>query len=246
MKTTKNSGEKKVTLVDLFNSRRFMSRLQFHPPLGLLSIAGAIRESVTQVNIIDSIKDLDTDLIEDTDIFGIRTMTCYFNEALKILEKVKQINPNIKTVIGGFHSSLRPKDANKNFVDHIVIGEGEIAFRKIVEGKVRSKIIVEPLIKNIDNLPFPAYDLVDKTKYHIFGLRYISLETARGCPFKCNFCSVRKFYHDEYRTKSIPRIIQEIKQYEPRAIFFTDDNHIVNVKRSSDLCDAIINEGLDE
>lgn len=217
------------------------------PPLGLLSIAGGIRDVVDEINIIDlTIENLDYNKIGDSDIVGISTLTASSHQALDIAKKIKQINSNIKIVVGGWHPSLYSNDfRNNSCVDHILIGEGEIAFKKIVEDKIHKKII-RGNVKDIDSLPLPAYDLIDRSKYHLFNLKnLISLESSRGCPFSCKFCCIRKFYNNMYKLKTIKKMIKEITEFDANTIFFTDDNFTANVKRTKELCNAIIDHGLE-
>lgn len=236
-----------ITLVDssVFPNS-FMGKILHLPPLGLLSLAGAVEDIADKIRIMDD-RLPSSKIIKNTDILGVRAMIHNVPYALNLLKKAKEINPDIKTIIGGFHATLSPEDVNKEYIDYIVRGEGEKPFREIILGKLTTKIVESPMFEDLDDLPFPAYDLVNISKYQSFGVNTITLETSRGCPFRCNFCSVRKFFNDTYRAKSIPRVIDEIQRYTKKtdvAINFVDDNHTVDVKHSIKLCEAIIENDL--
>ncbi len=144
--------------------------------------------------------------------------TCQIENSIKISNLTKEVNPKILTVVGGPHVTLVPKEfleEAKN-VDIAVIGEGEYAMLEIVqafEGKKQlneilgiayrqnGEVVVNPtrpFMENLDELPYPAYDLVDmeqylnpkKIGYRSFQDRAISMITSRGCPFNCCFCAV--------------------------------------------------------
>ena len=153
------------------------------------------------------------------DIVGISgPFTCQIENAIKISNITKQVNPKILTVVGGPHVTLVPKEflEEATNVDIAVVGEGEYAMLEIseaFEGKRQFSQILgiayrqngaviinpaRPFIQQLDGLPYPAYDLVDmelyinpkKIGYRSFQDRAISMITSRGCPFNCCFCAV--------------------------------------------------------
>jgi len=70
------------------------------------------------------------------------------------------------------------------------------------------------------------------------------METARGCPFRCNFCSVWKFHESTFREKSPERVVAELQQIEAPNVFITDDIFWMNVKRGHEMADALIASGI--
>jgi anaerobic magnesium-protoporphyrin IX monomethyl ester cyclase len=109
-----------------------------------------------------------------------------------------------------------------------------------------------PLIKNLDELPYPAYHLVDMEKYlnpknieyRSFKDRSISMITSRGCPFNCCFCSVHLHMGKTFRAHSANYVINHIEhvvnKYRVKTIFFEDDNLTFDLKRFEAICDKII------
>jgi magnesium-protoporphyrin IX monomethyl ester (oxidative) cyclase len=213
------------------------------------------------------------------DIVGITCpFTAQVDNAIKVSEIVKDIDTEIPTVVGGPHVSVRAtqflKDA-KN-VDIAVIGEGEYTMSNIMkyyEGKQDiSKIqgIVyrkgdtvtlnppkRPFIKNLYELPFPAYHLVDMEKYlnpkriryrSTKYLREISMITSRGCPFNCIFCSIHLHMGKAWRAHSKEYVIEHIEHvvnnYGVEHIHFEDDNLTLNMERFEGFLDGLIEKGV--
>ena len=174
--------------------------------------------------------------------------------------------------MGGPHVTLVPKEfleEAKN-VDIAVIGEGEYAMLEIAqafEGKKQlseilgiayrqnGEVVVNPtrpFMENLDELPYPAYDLVDMEKYlnpnkigyRSFQDRAISMITSRGCPFNCCFCAVHLHMGQKFRAHSAEYVLDHIQyvvdKFKVKNIFFEDDNLTLDVKRFEAICDGII------
>ena len=207
------------------------------------------------------------------DIVGIGgPFTCQIGNSLKISNMVKEIDQRILTVVGGPHVTLVPKEflEEAKDVDVAVIGEGEFAMLEIVqavEGKKQLDKILgityrqndvikqtpdRPLIANLDELPYPAYDLVnmehylnpERIGYRSFQDRAISMITSRGCPFNCCFCAVHLHMGQKFRAHSADYVIKHIQyvidKFKVKNIFFEDDNLTLDVKRFEAICDGII------
>ncbi len=155
--------------------------------------------------------------------------TCQIENSIKISNLTKEVDSKILTVIGGPHVTLVPKEfleETKN-VDIAVIGEGEYGMLEVVQAFEGKKLLKEilgisyrqngvvvvnrsrPFMKDLDELPYPAYDLVDMEKYlnpqigyRSFQDRAISMITSRGCPFNCCFCAVHLHMGQKFRAHS--------------------------------------------
>jgi anaerobic magnesium-protoporphyrin IX monomethyl ester cyclase len=207
------------------------------------------------------------------DIVGIAgPFTCQIENALKVSRIVKEVNPKILTVMGGPHVTLVPKDflEEAKDVDIAVIGEGEYAMPEVAQAfegkKPYSGILgiafrqngavtvnpLRPLIDNLDELPYPAYDLVDmeqylspkKIGYRSFQNRAVSMITSRGCPFNCCFCAVHLHMGKKFRAHSAEYVLNHIQyvveKFEVKNIFFEDDNLTLDLARFEAICDGII------
>ena len=207
------------------------------------------------------------------DIVGISgPFTCQIENSIKVSDLAKEANPSILTVMGGPHVTLVPKEflEETQNVDIAVIGEGEYAMLDIAqafEGKKQlsevqgiafrqnGKVVLNssrPLIENLDELPYPAYDLVDmeqylnpsKIGYRSFQDRAISMVTSRGCPFNCCFCAVHLHMGQKFRAHSAKYVLDHIQyvvdKFKVKNIFFEDDNLTLDIKRFEAICDGII------
>jgi anaerobic magnesium-protoporphyrin IX monomethyl ester cyclase len=185
--------------------------------------------------------------------------TCNVFTCVKTCEIAKKVDENIITFVGGIHFSFTSEESLINFpeIDIIVRGEGELTIVDLIKtlnkkGKLdkvqgisfrNKKNIVHtpsrPLIKNLDSLPYPAYHLVEDNlkRYHFSMMagrntRYLILETARGCEYKCSFCTQWNHWGGIWRTKSTKRIVDEIEflneTYGGVFLWFTDDH--VNIR----------------
>lgn len=234
-----------------------------YEPLGLEDIA-ALLENEHDVKLLDlfHFDDLAQTLSSfEPDICGIScSFTVDVNKALRIAELVKRSKGRPVVVIGGHHASLTPEDLCTEFIDAIVIGEGEITFSELVSclsgnGNLESvpglalnrdgeQFFTEPrsLIENLDQLPLPARHLSKgfRKQYFIgFERPAAMIETTRGCPYHCNFCSVRKFFQGKVRFKSAQRLVEELTRIEEKVVFFSDDNFFIHVPRAQEMAALI-------
>src|SRR4030043_246860 len=212
------------------------------------------------------------------DIVGIAApFTCQAENAIRVGNIVKDIDPSILTVVGGPHVTAVPVEfleEAKN-IDIAVIGEGEYAMldiAKVFEGKKKISDVqgiahrkddgeikqnaLRPFIKNLDELPYPAYHLVDmeqylnpkQIEYRSFQDKAISMITSRGCPFNCSFCSVHLHMGKMFRAHSANYVINHIEyvvnKFGVKTIFFEDDNLTFDLKRFEAICDKIIEKGI--
>ena len=201
---------------------------------------------------------------QSPDIVGISITTNKYGSALNVSKWVKDFDPNIPVVFGGVHPTVLPEESLKNKnVDIVVRGEGEYTFLDLVENidnldKVlgityedNGKIVHNPdrpLIRNLDELPFPAKHLLlekDNLPPEAYGLMFAS----RGCPYKCVFCASHKVWTRKVRYRSPENVIDEInytqERFGPYLFRFVDDTFILNKKFVTDFCDLLIKEKLD-
>jgi len=239
------------------------------PALGLETIAANILD-IVKVKIVNAkVRNLNImDIMREVnefrpDVVGISCcFTIGINFALRIAKESKK--QGFAIVLGGWHPSFDYSEVLKYpFVDVIVRGEGEITFRELVKNRNLEEIkgisykdngniinnIDRPLINDLNKLPLPARKLRNKKSYfQIFQMPIDVIETSRGCPFKCTFCNIHLFYRGTYRTKSIERVIQELKiissQKKGQNVLIVDDNFTAKMKRVEKICDLIIKEGI--
>ncbi len=245
------------------------------PPLGLAYLASMVRES-HEVKIIDSLaedytyEDVEREIKKyDPDVVGITSTTSMMPDAYAIAKMTKMHNENAKVVMGGPHVTFIPERTFKEcpYIDFIVRGEGEITFKELVDalekGKSTSRILglsinaggraknnpPRPLIKDIDTIPLPSYDLLPMEKYKLGKVRFGTVMTSRGCPFDCVFCSSSLQFGKRWRGHSDSRVIEELRilheKYKIREIEFLDDTFTLNRQRAIRIAERIREEGLD-
>jgi radical SAM superfamily enzyme YgiQ (UPF0313 family) len=251
-----------------------------YPPLGICYLASVLRENgFDDIVLIDADVEKNMEnvvsrvLKESPDIIGISMLTFSFLYALKLAKKLKE-KINVPIVVGGPHVDYYPTEVltHKCF-DIGVIGEGEYVFLEIVKlfnengkefykklGKIesvvfrRGKKIIRtpdrPLIRNLDEIPFPAIDLLDLKKYHHASLPnpFAPIITSRGCPYRCRFCDRRKLdliwriHSPEYVVKEIKNRVYELGI---QSFHFYDDTFTVSKDRVLKICKLIEEEKLE-
>lgn len=215
-----------------------------------LSYIGAVLESsgyfVKGYNL--SFESLDEKIIKKFDVFGISVPIAVFGEAIKLAEKIKKINPPAVLVLGGPHPTACPKECLKSeAVDYVVIGEGEQAMLKIMQmlegkfplGKIPNlayrlgkKVVINSrqIIKNLDDLPFPAKHIFDVSLYPDKQKAYGDIIASRGCPFRCTNCKPALDKIAPYRTRKPEKVVEEMKwlkeNYGVRHFTFSDSELI--------------------
>lgn len=198
---------------------------------------------------------------------GFSTATQTVNSAYRIAEKLKLSYPETPFIFGGAHPTALPDDVLKNdFADIVVIGEGELTTKYILESnelksikgiafKESGKIIKNEAgcrINNLDDLPINDYSLVPMELCKPLIGSYertpaTIMITARGCPGKCTFCS--RVVGNHLSLQSPQRIFDEISHlyhvHKIRQIIFYDDTFISNRKRIEEFCDLMIDSDID-
>lgn len=201
----------------------------------------------------------------EPDIVGTTSYTPGVYQAQNVLKSVKYYNPDILTVIGGHHATVMPEDFNKEYVNVIVIGEGEVTFKELVDAHEKGEDfenidgIAIPqngelvftqkreLIPNLDDMPLPARHLVENYRGQYFRQTWrpvASLMTSRGCPYRCTFCALWKVAGGKYRTHSPEFVVDKIANIEGKYIELTDDNALHDVKRAERIYELIKERGI--
>lgn len=172
---------------------------------------------------------------EPTDLVAITVETFTARRAFQIAARYRE--RGVPVVMGGFHPTLAPEDALEH-ADAIVIGEAEESWLRLLEDFRAGKL---KRVYKQDSRPelsghFPDRSIYGDRKYQPIAL----VETARGCRFDCEFCSVTRFYRRSLRQRPIEDVIREISGLRQRYIFFTDDNIGTNRTRFRELLAALV------
>ena len=232
------------------------------PPIGIGFLISVLRSAGHKVFFIDNYlrpaNFLDIDYLQQNqiDYVGIYANTICFRDTLAMLHKLQQKRQSGrwqgKIIVGGPHTTVAPHTI-PDFVDFVVQGEGERAILDIVEGRAVERLLRYPRIKDLDALPIPAWDYFLNLPYD-WGIDFFedkpvfTMNTSRGCPFDCTFCSVGSIWGREYTYFSAKRIVSDIERlitrYGAKGIYFREDNFTLDRKRLSEFCNLLIERGI--
>jgi radical SAM superfamily enzyme YgiQ (UPF0313 family) len=229
-----------VKLISPRSPVSFVSKREKAVNFSRLSLAtvAALFPRGTKIEIVnDSIEEIDYD--EKVDLVGITSITSTVPRAYEIADTFRK--KGIPVIMGGMHVSALPEEAIKH-ANAVVIGEAEGQIKPLIKdfknGKLK-KFYSSDKRPDLRKIPLPRIDLYEKKNKYYKEMHMI--QTTRGCPFNCDFCTVTHFFGQTYRTRSIEDIVREIKTVSRRTlIFFVDDNIAGNPKYAKKLFKALI------
>lgn len=186
------------------------------------------------------------------------------DDAIYVSKEIRKFDPSIKIVWGGIHTTLCPDSVLKqDFVDFVVVGDGEIAFAKILDNVIKNEISLESIdnlgykegrqtkynkrsFVDLDNIPLPAWHLINVEKYirkKFYANRVLTINTSRGCPYKCSFCCVPTVHQGIWRRMSAEKIVELLKHlkenYQIDGFQVDDDEFDIDRPRVLKLCDLL-------
>jgi radical SAM superfamily enzyme YgiQ (UPF0313 family) len=248
-----------------------LEMLTFVEPLGPECVAACLEADGHECAIYDLRIDgrergLERCLAFEPDAVGIQcNFTTERRRSVELARRVKALLPDAFVVVGGHDASREPEWFADPSIDAVVVGDGEEVMPALVDGLERradlSKILglvlngkdgqthtgEAPMRDDLDSLPPPARHLIREYAPHYyinFRKPLALMETARGCPFKCNFCSVWKFHKSTFREKSPERVVEELAAIEAPNVFITDDIFWLDVRRGEELARQIKAAGI--
>ena len=212
-------------IVPGWSSSNLWGQIKFKfPPLGVLTLAASTPVEV-EISIID--ENLEKiDFSDPADLIGITVMTPQAMRAYEIADEFRRKGK--KVVLGGFHVSHLPEEAFTHG-DAVVIGEGDRIWKEVIkdfQGAGLKKIYQDNELVSLSEIKIPRRDLVKGKKYLFTN----TIQTTRGCPFQCEFCSISSFFGRSYRTRPVPLVMEELGKLREESIFLfvVDDNLIGN------------------
>lgn len=177
----------------------------------------------------------------EADLVGITSFTSSAPRAYEIAALYRE--KGIPVVMGGIHASMVPEEA-MNYVDAVVQGEAEGVWQQVIDDfnhGVLKRQYLSPVARTIHQ-PKPRRDL-----FHP-GYVCAGIQTTRGCPMNCSFCSVSAFNGNHYRFRPIDDVLDELEETPQKFVFFIDDNIIghneASKERAKELFRGIINRGI--
>ncbi len=247
------------------------SRILTGEPLGLECVGGAVRSRGYDAEIVDmrldSWETFDRALDDPAAVLGI---SCAFTTDVyptwEVARFVKERWPELPIVVGGHHASLVPQDFlyPGSHVDAVAVGEGELTAIGIMDAVRQGTPIdsvagvlthankgngfqARPFTRELDELPEPDRSLTARYRrwyHHGPHPRSAFVETSRGCPFDCNFCSVWVFYNRRAGRRSPAAITRELEGMSEETVMFTDDIAFLNHEAYKELGERIIASGI--
>jgi radical SAM superfamily enzyme YgiQ (UPF0313 family) len=248
-----------------------LEMLTFVEPLGPICVAACLEAEGHECKVFDLRIDGEEHGLElcrkfAPDVVGLQcNFTTERNRTVRLAKRIKRENPGAFVVVGGHDASRDPSWFNDDVIDAVAVGDGEEVMPQMVDAIQRGHDLATipglmlhregrwvstghaPTRKNLDDYPLPARHLIEHYADHYyinFHKPLALMETARGCPFKCNFCSVWKFHESTFREKSPARVVRELQAIKAEAIFITDDIFWMNVKRGEEMARQIKAAGI--
>ncbi len=205
-----------------------------YPSLGLIIIAG-LTPANDDVSIIND-DSQEINYNSGADLVGLSFLTPAAYRAYEIADKFRR--NNVSVVMGGVHVSALPDEAGEH-ADAVVVGEAEGIWPGLLEdfknGKLK-KIYKLNHYAELSKVPYARRDLLNKKDYITTNV----IQTSRGCPFDCEFCSVGDLFGRKTRFRPVKDVIGEIKTFDKQIILFTDDNLAINKSYTKELFEALI------
>ena len=236
---------RRLYLVNPSNSTISIRKLKANPlnkwflwkPLGLLQLASLAPPDWDTTVFDENIGIPDDDALPRPDLVGITAFTSQAVRAYRIASEFRA--KGVPVVMGGIHASMRLNEALAE-VDSVVTLEAEEVWPQVLQnardGCLRR--VYHGTHVDMAKVPMPRHDLLPPV--YAMG----SIQTSRGCPNNCSFCSVSSFNGKRYRFRPIPDIIEELRQIREKTVLIVDDNLVgttrAQMARAKDLCRAIV------
>jgi radical SAM superfamily enzyme YgiQ (UPF0313 family) len=221
--------------------QRWFNRYRVWKPLGLLTVA-ALTPADCQVTVIDEnlgIRDYAS--MPRPDLVGITAFTSQASRAYELSRQFR--SAGVPVVMGGIHASMCPEEALQH-VDCVLAGEAEGVWPRMLADFGRG------CLQSIYRAPPAAMDATPPARHDLLphGYAFGALQTTRGCPLSCSFCSVTAFNGARYRHRPIPAVIDEMRSIREKYVLVVDDNLIgisaAHLERARQLFRAIIDARL--
>ncbi|MBL7206052.1 MAG: radical SAM protein [Candidatus Aenigmarchaeota archaeon] len=241
-----------------------------HPNVGIAYLSAFLKQHGIEVSVYDEGLEQKREKIFDIiqsfnpDIIGVNSFNYCYHYAYELISELKK-RTDIPVVFGGPHLSAMGKNViEETEADFGINGEAEFTLIELLKNlknrdfskidgliwKENGVVVENPnreLIKNLDSLPFPDYSEFDIERYSYTHEKKMPIITSRGCPYKCNFCSVRLSMGDGFRARSAENVVDEIEHWCKKGYMvfeINDDCFSFDLERAMKICDLIIERGL--
>jgi radical SAM superfamily enzyme YgiQ (UPF0313 family) len=226
----------KVTLIEpaMIKSRDFSEKRSWQlTPLTLAALAGITPPDVELEALDDRIEEIDYDAHRD--LVGISVKTFTARRAYQIADEFRR--RGVPVILGGHHPTLLPDEALLH-ADSVLVGEAEGLWPDILRDVELNQL--KKTYRQSHTLPFEGVQ-VDRSIFA--GKKYLPVamvETTRGCPFSCSFCSVTTFFGRTFRHRPPEEVVAEIASLDQKFVFLVDDNIVADKEAAKNLFRALI------
>ena len=213
------------------------------PSLSLLTLAGMTPDRIeVSYHEVADLRQLDQ--LPQCDVAAIASFSAQIKDAYELSDRYRTLG--VRTVLGGLHVTARPDEAAQH-ADAVVIGEGEIGWPMLLAdleaGRLKKRYATDGRSFSLADGPMPRFDLLDMDRYN-----RITVQTQRGCPWRCEFCAASIRLTPLYKMKPVDGVIAEIREIKrlwPKPfIEFADDNSFVHRRHSKQLLREVAAEGI--
>ena len=229
-----NPSNSLISMLRLKENR--WNRYRLWKPLGLLTLA-ALTPADWQITVVDeNLGRVDYEAMPRPDLVGISAFTSQANRAYELAARFRVLG--VPVVMGGIHATTCPDEAMER-VDSVVAGEGDAVWPQVLQDALDG--CLQPFYEGghpeLNDLPPARHDLLPT------GYAFGAVQTTRGCPLDCSFCSVKAISGTRYRHRPIADVVREMALIRERAVLLVDDNLIgtrpEHLARAKDLFRAI-------
>ena len=226
----------KVTLIEpaMIKNNNFSEKPSWQlTPLTLATLSGLTPPDVEVEALDDRIETIDYDARRD--LVGISVKTFTARRAYQIANEFRK--RGVPVILGGHHPTLLPEEALQH-ADSILTGEAEGVWSDVLHDAANRRL--QKIYRHADTLPF-EHVRVDRSVFT--GKKYLPIgmvETTRGCPFSCNFCSVTTFFGRSFRHRPPEEVVAEIISLDRKFVFLVDDNIVADKEAAKELFRALI------
>lgn len=209
------------------------------PPLILPHLAGLTPPGIDITLVDEHVEPIDVepiDMAADYDLVALTCMTASSQAAYDIADAFRE--RGIPVVMGGIHPTVMPEEAGEH-ADGVIVGEAEMVWKDVLADAARGKLQERyrgAKYCDMKGLPLPRRDLLPRDRYLTVNV----VQTSRGCPHGCTFCSVSTVAGKVYRLRPVPEVIEEVRLLSPGWLGFVDDNIAGNHDRAKELFEALI------
>jgi len=251
---------KRIVLIEPRSPDRHVFSRWKLPRLGTAILATRLKAAGYEVKVfVEDVAPVDFEAFFSADLVGVSTVTPTAPRAYEFARAARRAG--IPVVMGGPHVTFLPDEALQH-CDYVLRGEADdlvvdFVGRVLAGGslddfpslsrRVGGEVVHNPSCRtcpDVESLPAPDLTLIAGYDTSPKADLVMPIQTSRGCPFDCTFCSVTKMFGRAYRFRSTENVMAELRPLRERWVFFYDDNFTANTARAKELLRAMIRERL--